>query len=500
MTHPMSLRSRLLLALMLMTLLTLGVASGLSALLDLRLVRGQIERDLQVLTSVVGQSCVSALVFDSRESAEQRLATLSGEYQIQAATLYDADGRPFARWRRDGPEPRPASAPAASQDGARLEIEQALTFDGRPIGRLVVSARLSELARQVRLYWWLVAAVALVTLTLALVVALHLLRRIAWPITTLQSSMREVTERGDFSVRVPELAAGREIDALACGFNRMLGRIEQRDNELREANRTLRRLANDLSQIEEGEKARLSGELHDGPMQSLALAQIQIEAAISDAQARDADPEETRARFGAGIQLLREGIGELRTLQFELSPPLLHDRGLAAALDWLAGDTRERWGIDLSCHIGADLPPLGRRQTALLYRCARELVNNIIKHADARGGRIELDVRDAALELTVSDDGRGFDAAAAGAEPESEPDSGPAAWAAKAGRPHPARGGYGLCSIRERLALLGGGLDVTSGPDGSRLRVRLPLGRAPVAPGAVDGFGQPPDHDPRKGS
>jgi signal transduction histidine kinase len=348
MRYPLSLRSRLLLALMLMTLLTLGVVSALSALLDLRLVRGQIERDLEVLTTVVGQSSVSALVFDSPESAEQRLETLAAEYQIQEATLYDAEGRQFARWQRAGATPLAAPPPAGDRCGSST-----LLFDGRPVGRLVVTARLSELARQARLYSWLVAGVALVTLSLALVVALHLLRRISWPITTLQGSMRDVTERGDFSVRVPELAAGREIDALARGFNRMLGRIEQRDNELRDANDRLRRLASDLSQLEEAEKARLSEELHDGPMQKLALAQIQISAAVSDARVADADADqdEAQAQFIAGIQLLREAIGELRTLQFELSPPVLHERGLAAALDWLAGDTRERWGIDLSCHL-----------------------------------------------------------------------------------------------------------------------------------------------------
>jgi hypothetical protein len=47
-----------------------------------------------------GENCVSALVFDSRETAEERLATLAGEYQLRSATLYDADGRPFARWRQ----------------------------------------------------------------------------------------------------------------------------------------------------------------------------------------------------------------------------------------------------------------------------------------------------------------------------------------------------------------------------------------------------------------
>ena len=100
MRQPPSIRRRLLLALMLMTLLTLAMATGLSALMDLRLFRDHMLRDLQVLAAVVGESCVSALVFNSKESAEQRLATLAGEYQIRSATLYDAQHQPFALWQR----------------------------------------------------------------------------------------------------------------------------------------------------------------------------------------------------------------------------------------------------------------------------------------------------------------------------------------------------------------------------------------------------------------
>jgi signal transduction histidine kinase len=86
--------------------------------------------------------------------------------------------------------------------------------------------------------------------------------------------------------------------------------------------------------------------------------------------------------------------------------------------------------------------------------------------------------------LVISDDGRGFDAADAGSASAAPSASEPTADASAGERIRPARGSYGLCSIRERLALLGGGLDVTSGRDGSRLRVRLPLGREP---GALDG-------------
>jgi len=445
--QPPSIRRRLLLALMLMTLLTLAMATGLSALMDLRLFRDHMLRDLQVLAAVVGESCVSALVFNSKESAEQRLATLAGEYQIRSATLYDAQHQPFALWQRSPSVPH-------SNVGDGIEIAYPLRFDERPVGRLVLTVRLDELERQARTYAWLAAAVALLTLAVALTTALRLQRRIARPIMELEGAVRAVSEREDFSLRVPVLRAEREVHGLAQTFNRMLMQIEQREAALGEANTALRRLASDLAMSEEAEKARLADELHDSPMQKLALAQMQIDAGADCNGTAGMDRAEAQKQLAAGIQLMREAIDELRTLQFELSPPVLHQRGLAAALDWLAADTRERWGIALTCSVAADLPALDRRQSTVLFRCARELVNNLIKHAGARNGTIELAAAEEVIELSVEDDGRGFDRIEGNLS---------------------ASNGYGLDSIRERLALLGGNLEIHSSATGSRLIVRLPL-------------------------
>ena len=208
--------------------------------------------------------------------------------------------------------------------------------------------------------------------------------------------------------------------------------------------------------LEETEKARLAAELHDGPMQKLALAQVQIDAAV-EADDDDDRRGEAAQQHSAGVELMREAIGELRTLQFELSPPVLHKRGLSAALDWLAGSTRERWGIDLRYAVDAELPTLNRQQSVILFQCARELVHNLIKHSGASRGMITLTVDAEGLELTVQDNGRGFDAN------NTDRDSSASG------------GGYGLYSVRERLQLPGGKLEVESGVSGSLLLIRLPL-------------------------
>ena len=254
-----------------------------------------------------------------------------------------------------------------------------------------------------------------------------------------------------------------ELGVLSRGLETALA---ERPQALQAANAALRQLATDMSLMEETEKARLAAGLHDGPMQKLAVAQLQIEAgtgskgpsASKSVRAEGPDPED-RERLAVGLALLREAMAELRTLQFELSPPVLHQRGLPAALDWLAGDTHSRWGIALDCVIDAEVPSLDKRTSVILFQCARELVHNMIKHSGARGGCIGLSAEADHLLLRVVDDGRGFEASV------GQPVSGDASR------------GYGLYSVRERLALLGGGLTIESDDRGSRVSVRIPLSR-----------------------
>jgi two-component system, sensor histidine kinase and response regulator len=237
--------------------------------------------------------------------------------------------------------------------------------------------------------------------------------------------------------------AHAELGALSRGLERALA---ERTGQLRAANATLLRLAANLALLEETERARLAGELHDGPLQKLALAQMQLDAGMAP---NDDDRHEREQQLATGAALLREATAELRTLQFDLSPPVLHQDGLPAALDWLAGETDRRWGIALRYEGAQDLPAMNRQQSVILFQCARELVHNLIKHAHAASGVIGLSADAEGFLLIVEDDGRGFE---------------------------PSRNeGYGLYHVRERLKLLGGRLEIESGAAGSRLVMRLPF-------------------------
>jgi signal transduction histidine kinase len=114
--------------------------------------------------------------------------------------------------------------------------------------------------------------------------------------------------------------------------------------------------------------------------------------------------------------------------------------------------------VDLSFAQRGSLPDLPSDTIVVLFQCARELVYNLVKHAEAGRGRIELDAGDGEVVLAVSDDGKGFPSA--GEQPASCNE-----------------GGYGLFSLRERLKLLGGALHVESAGTGSRVAARVPVGR-----------------------
>jgi signal transduction histidine kinase len=248
------------------------------------------------------------------------------------------------------------------------------------------------------------------------------------------------------------LARVRTHARLGLLSNNLESALADRSRELVEANAKLRRLTMQIALAGERERRRLAEELHDSPMQKLALAQVQIAAA---ARRRD---DQAEARLEAGIELMREALQELRSLQFELSPPALYREGLAAGLRWLASDASRRFGVDLSFAQRGSLPDLPPDTMVVLFQCARELVYNLVKHAKASRGRIELDAGDSEVVLTVSDDGEGFPSA--GEQPASSNE-----------------GGYGLFSLRERLKLLGGALSVDSDGMGSRVAARVPVGK-----------------------
>jgi len=125
-------------------------------------------------------------------------------------------------------------------------------------------------------------------------------------------------------------------------------------------------MAKEMCLVGEREKRRLAGELHDSPMQKLALAQLQIAAA---ARRRGAESDHG---FEVGLELLRDALQELRTLQFELSPRVLYEEGLSTALRWLVDQTAQRFGVELTFVESGQPSRLAQELALILFPCVRE--------------------------------------------------------------------------------------------------------------------------------
>lgn len=217
---------------------------------------------------------------------------------------------------------------------------------------------------------------------------------------------------------------------------------------LQDYQQQLRRLASEISLAEEKERRRIASELHDGAIQNLALAKIKL---------GELEKSQDQGKRGASLDEIREllelSIHDARSLIFELSPPVLYELGLAAAVEWLGEQFQTRYRI--ACRVVAEQGnvPLQVDFEVVLFQVLRELLVNVVKHANATRVEITLRRMGERLAMQVNDDGDGFDAAAVVSG---------------------SGGGFGLFNIRERLQLLGATFEIESGP-GTRVTVTAPL-------------------------
>lgn len=217
----------------------------------------------------------------------------------------------------------------------------------------------------------------------------------------------------------------------------------------------LRKLAGELTTTEQRERKRLAKILHDGLQQHLVAAKLQVEGLIRPIN--DRETSETANRIE---NILNEALQVSRTLAAELSPPILHDSGLIAGLEWLSRWMSARHGLKVelnSDQIG--IPDMPDDVKAFLFEAVRELLLNVVKHAKTSMAKIDLVTEGGSrLCITVSDHGVGFDAASL----------------LETANP---LGGFGLFSIRERIALIGGTLKCdTARGKGVRLTLIAPIG------------------------
>lgn len=286
------------------------------------------------------------------------------------------------------------------------------------------------------------AGVMIVALVVSLFVNLSLVAVALQPMRDLEETAGRVW-RGDLEARVPgSLLADRDMSRIGGTLNALLDGLTA-DRE------RMRRLAAQVISAQDEERSRIARELHDSTAQSLAALVLQLGAATRDCpdEMVGARLEEIRGLAGAVLE-------EVRTLSHTVHPRVLEDLGLEAALEWLARNTQASSGVEIAVETSGDVGSIPPSAAAVLYRVAQEALSNAVRHADAESIAVTVAVDGGTAALEVADDGRGFDPA----EAESR------------------RPGMGLFSMRERVSLADGRLNIISAPAaGTRVLATVPF-------------------------
>lgn len=280
-----------------------------------------------------------------------------------------------------------------------------------------------------------VALAEAVVLTLGLgamlVLNFALLRRALSPLDGLRALMRG-TDPLRPGARASVDAATPELRAVTETFNEMVGRLETERRE--SAGRALA--------AQEGERLRISQELHDEVGQKLTAVMLQL-----DGLARtDVLGPVAQAREG-----VRESLDDVRTIARRLRPEALDDLGLVSALAALTNSLQRSGAITIVRRIDTGLPSLPPDAELVVYRVAQEALTNVMRHGECPRARLELRRVRGCVELQVVDRGAGFEPARV-----SE--------------------GAGIRGMRERALLAGATLELVSAPGaGTTVSLRLPV-------------------------
>jgi signal transduction histidine kinase len=199
----------------------------------------------------------------------------------------------------------------------------------------------------------------------------------------------------------------------------------------------------------EEEKAHIARELHDELGQLLTALKMDL----GWLRERLPDDPELAARAAEMGALLDRTVGSTRRISADLRPLMLDDLGLADAAAWLVEDFAKRSGVACRIDVSDDVQGVSKAVATAVYRAVQESLTNIARHSGARNAWVVLGATDGVVHVEIEDDGRGI-------APED---------LAKARS-------LGLKGMRERIAFLGGSLDIARAPrGGTRLRLTVPL-------------------------
>jgi signal transduction histidine kinase len=232
----------------------------------------------------------------------------------------------------------------------------------------------------------------------------------------------------------------RQLTLLLVGMWRILQR-KRAEDALKRSEAELRRFPQRLLNAYEEENKRIGQELHDGLAQHLTAIKIWVEGALTEARQESA---RVTKRLETAVLLAQGAVEEVRRISRNLRPSMLDDLGILATISWLCQEFEKMHSpvlIEEEIHIMEN--DVSEPLKIVIFRLVQECLNNITKHSKADLVRLSLKMTDGRIELTVHDNGVGFDM-----EYLATADS--------------FDRGLGLQSMRERTDLSGGSFSIDS--------------------------------------
>lgn len=262
--------------------------------------------------------------------------------------------------------------------------------------------------------------------------------------------------RSKVGVFVDLFRANRALEEEIAERRQAQAQLAERTEEVQSLVHQLRALATETTQVEQRERKRIAGVLHDHIQQLLVSAKMHV-SSLSPEPLSD----RTRSIVHEVDGILKEAISASRSVTVDLSPPVLQEAGLAAALGWLARRMAEKNRFTVHVHAEEGAEPRSEEYRFLLFECARELLFNAFKHSGISSATVKIyTAEEGCVALVVEDQGNGVDFEALR-------------------RRNSEHATFGLFSIQQRLVHIGGTMEIDSAPGkGMRIVIHAPMGEA----------------------
>lgn len=225
----------------------------------------------------------------------------------------------------------------------------------------------------------------------------------------------------------------------------------EREKEIQNYQKSLQNLTAELSIVEEKQRKEIAANIHDHLSQSLVISRMKL----NDVE-KEIVNKKNKVQLRSIIGHISEALESSRKITYELSPPILYELGLIETLYWLAEKIQHEHNLKVSFKTEFEELNLSEPELILLFRSIQELINNIIKHAQAKNISINVVKKEKGINIIIRDDGRGFDS-------EKLPII-------------TSKGGFGLFTVKERVQNLKGQFSINSEKGkGTETNIYVPL-------------------------